>query len=160
MDPLAGVESAALVRESSSCTSRLPGSVIRSLVQQKGAAGVDEERALRESLGHRLLRFEHGDRAAVLGPAAGRAARDLLSQALGTTAEGRSTLAVVDVYLLGQFHWYRYQVLPPGKWSAEVEPIRQYFAGMVTRAPEHVPEVCASSFVTNRRIGPRPSSWS
>ena len=117
--------------------------MIRSLVQQKGAVGVDEERVLRENLGHRLLRFEHGDRAAVLGPAAERAARDLLSQALGTTAEGRSTLAIVDAYLLGQFHWYRYQVLPPGKRSAEVEPIRQYFAGMVTRAPEHVPEgVC------------------
>jgi hypothetical protein len=105
--------------------------------------GVDEERALRESFSDRLLRFAHGDRAAVLGPAAERAARDLLSQAGGTTAEGRPTLSIVDAWLLGQFHWCRYQVLPPGERSAEVEPIRHYFAGMVTAAPEHVPEgVC------------------
>src|SRR5215472_14614696 len=118
-------------------------SVIRFLVRQMGVMGVDEEDALRENLRHRLLRFEHGDRAAVLGPAAERAARDLLNQAWGTTAEGRPTLSIVDAYLLGQFHWCRYQVLPPGERSAEVEPIRQYFTGMVTLAPEHVPEgVC------------------
>jgi hypothetical protein len=117
--------------------------VIRFLARQMDVMDVDEEGALRENLSYRLVRFENGDRAAVLGPAAERAARDLLHQALGTTADGRSTLSVVDAYLLGQFHWCRYQVLPPGKRSAEVEPIRQYFAGMVTRAPEHVPEgVC------------------
>jgi hypothetical protein len=33
-------------------------SVIRFLVQQIGVVGVDEERVLRENLGHRLLRFE------------------------------------------------------------------------------------------------------
>ena len=108
-----------------------------------GVVGMDEERVLRENLGHRRLRFEHGDRAAVLGPATKRAARNLLSQALGPTADGRWRFLIVDAYLLGQFHWCRYQVLPPGKRSAEVEPIRQYFAGMVTRAPGHDPEgVC------------------
>jgi len=118
-------------------------SVIRFLIQQMGVMGLDKERALRENLSDRLLRFEHGDRAAVLGRAAERAARDLLSQAWGTTAEGRPTLSIVDAYLLGLFHWCRYQVLPPREASAEVAPIRQYFAGMVTAAPEHVPEgVC------------------
>jgi hypothetical protein len=32
--------------------------VIRFLVRQIGVVGVDEERVLRENLGHRLLRFE------------------------------------------------------------------------------------------------------
>ena len=118
-------------------------SVIRFLVQQMGVMGVDEEDALRENLSDRLLRFADGDRAAVFGPAAERAARDLLNQAGGTAAEGRPTLSVVDAYLLGLFHWCRYQALPPGERSAEVEPIRRYFTPMVTVDPEHVPEgVC------------------
>ena len=118
-------------------------SVIRFLVQQMGVMGVDEEDALRENLSDRLLRFADGDRAAVFGPAAERAARDLLNQAGGTAAEGRPTLSVVDAYLLGLFHWCRYQALPPGERSAEVEPIQRYFTPMVTVDPEHVPEgVC------------------
>ena len=60
------------------------------LVQQMGVMGVDKEDALREKLNDRLLRFEQGDRAAVFGPAAERAARDLMNQARGTTAEGET----------------------------------------------------------------------
>ena len=80
--------------------------MIRFLVQQMGVVGVDEEDALRENLSDRLLRFAHGDQAADLGPAAERAARDLLNQAWGTTAEGRPTLPLRDLPDDMAIHFY------------------------------------------------------
>ena len=117
--------------------------MMRLLVLRIGAMGVDKESRLREDLNRRLVRFAQGDWAAVVGPAAERTAYELRRRAFGATAEGQPTMSIVDAYLLGHFHWCRYQVLPPGGQPAEIEPLRQYFNSLLLVAPEYVPEgVC------------------
>ncbi len=104
---------------------------------------MDKGTRLRDDLNDRLLRFRRGDRAAVVGPAAQRMADELRRWGMGTTAEGRPTMSIVDAYLLGHFHWCRYQVLPPSGQPAEIERIREYFNSLLEVAPEYVPDdVC------------------